>query len=531
MTTSKKALILFIAISAAIGLFLRVYMLDFGLPFVTFADEDKLGNPAIRYTLNIKDLITHFNVSKIEPDTYVYGTFPVYLNVVPAVIYKAVSVALHKTVDFYGYYLSMRVANLLFSIAIPIFGFLLYKKFIQNSFGSYLFLVLLLFNWKLIVHSHYLNADIILTSLILASFYYLYEFHIKGSNKFLILSSILFGLAVGTKITALLSAPLILLFLLSTKKINKIPVLVVCTVAAFVLSNPFSVLNSTKYLGRIQDMRSKENGIVFDSVDFSPTKYLTSLSDMATFPVFLFGLAGMLLALAKTKEQKQAQMHQFLIANFLVYLAFFTFSTRKVDRWVLPMIPVALFYFSYFSVWAIGRKQAPLRYFSMIVLAGTLVLYCNFAYLLIGQFGGGNPQVLAFRWMRKNVNTPFPKLLVTDSLLDPSREIKGTKQLKVNVYTSAGAQNQQPDDPTLYEYITVLSRAGDNHHNPIVQKMYPEYAKNWYDFEYLLGDSSHFEVIKEFSAPYPNLIPLSTVTVYKNLFYVPVVDPLEQQPL
>lgn len=50
-----------------------------------------------------------------------------------------------------------------------------------------------------------------------------------------------------------------------------------------------------------------------------------------------------------------------------------------------------------------------------------------------------------------------------------------------------------------------------------VIKKYPQYVERWNNFENTLTDKNKFEMIKEFSLPKPNLIPLSDVYIFKNM--------------
>ena len=53
---------------------------------------------------------------------------------------------------------------------------------------------------------------------------------------------------------------------------------------------------------------------------------------------------------------------------------------------------------------------------------------------------------------------------------------------------------------------------------PEVQKLYPGYAKAWESFENELNNPKVFTLVKSFTLPMPNLIPLSNVYIYKLVY-------------
>ena len=81
---TSLALIVFFAL----GLFLRLYYINFGLPHVTFADEDKLGNFGIVLSYQWKEIIAQGEFNRLAPDSFVYGSFSIYLNALLIMFYK-----------------------------------------------------------------------------------------------------------------------------------------------------------------------------------------------------------------------------------------------------------------------------------------------------------------------------------------------------------------------------------------------------------------------------------------------------------
>jgi len=538
MFRSHKKFVCIFCLIFVLGVFLRFYNIGFGLPYVTYADEDKLGNKAVVLSYSLKDIITSKDFLRLAPDDFVYGTFPIYLNSIILLLYKIILKPFGQTVQLYGAYMTLRIVNgvLLLSL-VPVLA-VLYHRIFKDKLGTLIFTFLLAFNWKIIVHSHYLNTDILLTALLAISFLTLYNFYSseKLNNKLLILSSIFYGLAVGTKVTALITLPLYLFLIIKKSNLKNAGKFLLVLVLSYAISNPFTFIQLQRFFERVSQMRLKENGIVFDSADFTVYKYFLALIFMETLPVFIFSIVGAFWWAKKAVEKKNYLFHIFLIGNFLIYFLFFTISSRRVDRWILPILPIALFYAAFICSFIL--KKAFTKSIIYKTCAISLLLICStyylkFPFMLLSQFEIQTPQIKMFKWAKQNLISETPKILLTDTSLDPLREIHGVKIMKIGIYASQGAQNQLPYDPTFFEYVFVESRPFSRYQSPVVKELYPTYYARWKLFDDMVRKSSDFVLIKSFETQSPSLIPLSSIYLYKNLKYVlspvttgPVITPL-----
>ena len=523
---TSLALIVFFAL----GLFLRLYYINFGLPHVTFADEDKLGNFGIVLSYQWKEIIAQGEFNRLAPDSFVYGSFSIYLNALLIMFYKIYLKIRGLNIDFLGSYTYLRVLNALLAASIIPAGYLLAKKLFGSLLPAVISFFLLAFNWKIIVHSHYLNSDLTLTFLLTLSFLALYNYYTDTKPKLsLFFASILYGFCVGTKITSLISLPLFA-WLIYSKAHSKKDLLTFMALSfgAFALSNPFSFIFFQSFVARITEMRLKENGIVFDSVNFSPFKYLEALAFIGTPLVLLAGVIGMVAAFKNRVNSRVSKFHLFLVLNFVAYFLFFTLSSRRVDRWVLPVLPIVLLYSSSFItsiiLWTRSQKLVA-RYvvYSLLILIAVCYLY--FPYKLLTQFQRNTPQTEAFSWIKANIRSGQPKLLVTDSSLDPIRSVKGVEVMKVNIYSSSGAQHSNPNDPAKYEYVFALSRPLERYNNATLQQLFPSYFRVWQGFHQELTNSGKYTLVKTFNSGEPNLIPLSSVYIFRNDQFVPIISP------
>jgi len=511
-----KAFILPCAI-ICVGLFFRLYHIEFGLPQSFYADEPEISEPAIKYTYELKDILQNNNYYKLIPISYVYGTLPTYFFTICVMTFSKFMNVAGITFDKTTLFIFMRVVNAVVSMLIPILGAYLACSIYKNKSVTLTILALITFNWKLIVHAHYLNQDMFLTVLLLATTAMLFKYYISTNTSaytlYTTLSGIIFGFAVGTKITALISIPVVALLFVKKKDLYGLVGFGLLALGSYALTNPFSVLFFQDFIFRVYRMTTVEAGLVFDSVDSNPVKYIWALVFTVTPLLAMLSFYGKFISLKK--RDANFVFHIFLMATVLVYFFFFSIQSRRVDRWLLPILPVLLVYAGYGIV---GLLQSLTRVQKIISLIVISLLYLYFPILLLWQFGRYTPKSEAYLWSKQNLPALAKKLVYTEEGLDPMNKLDGAKVYQFEVYESKGAQFFSPD-PLLasYNYVIISSRPMQNFKRKEVRTKYPVYAQNWDSFEKTLNDETKYEVIKEFVLPKPNLIPLSDVYIYKKL--------------
>jgi len=513
----KKYYLLFFFI-LLIGLALRLYHIEFGLPHSFYADEPEISELAIKYTYEFRSIVRNGDYYKLIPISFVYGTFPAYF-------FTLANMAFSKSLNLLGIgfgkfelFVFLRVINAVVSTFIVVALGVLAQKIFKKKSVTLLAVALTALNWKLIVHAHYVNADILQTTLLVFSYLTLFIYYKKKpDNLFTVLTGVLFGLAVGTKITTLIALPIYYYIFLVKKDCRGLVGMTLVALIAFMISNPFSFILSDRFLFRIMTMFTKEAGLVFDSVDLNPFKYLGVIAWIATPLVFLVSLYGKAVAL-KLKESRH--FHIFLVTNVLLYVLFFSLQKRYVERWLLPVLPIVLIYASYGFYKLQERLNSKIVFaFLFSIIMGT---YVYFPVLLMQQFLRWTPKSEAYLWAQENID-PLEKVLVyTEEGLDPMNKLPGSKVHVVKVYTDEGAQYFTPDDTDYYDYVVISSRPLQNYKRPAVRQEFPFYYEKWSEFENMLADNEHFELVNQFVLPKPNLIPLSDVYIYKNLSYVKV---------
>lgn len=495
---------------------MRLYHIEFGLPHSFHADEPEFGELAIRYTYELKSIIAESAYYKFIPISYVYGTVPTYFYTVATMLFSKIANLLSIGFDKTTIYVFLRSLTAIVSMSIIFFSAYLYKVLFKVHAGYKFGLICIVFltalNWKLIVHAHYLNADIILTILLTAS-YVVALLYINGKNEKLstIVLGILLGLAMGTKVTALLTLPLYLWLFILRKRPYGMLVFLFVIAGTFIISNPFSFAFASDFIYRVFTLSVKENGMVFDSHDPGLFKYIFALVGIVTPVTIPFVLVALRQIVSK---RENVSAHIFLLGTIAIYLLFYSASSRRVDRWLLPITPIVLVYATYGITLLKDKLHKP---FMVVCMIGIFMSYLYFPFLLLTQYARYTPKAAAYIWMRDNTNALAKKYVVTEEGLDPINKLPNSTVRTYQVYESLNAHLSFPPDPFLFDYIVLSSRPMKNFKKNSIKNKYPLYTQRWDAFEQTVSNPKYFILLNKFELPKPDLINVSDVYIYERV--------------
>jgi len=210
-----KKLNFYLIIIFILGGFLRFYGLNWDQGSHIHPDErflTMIGN-AMRIPNTVADYFnphtSTFNPTNIGFGFFVYGIFPLTLNKILAVFFSNDS--------YNSFTLQGRFLSALFDVLIVLLVYktieLFERKYNLNSSVKYwtsFFYAIAVLPIQL---SHFFAVDTFLNFFMFASFYFVLRFSFKGHLWNIVLSSIFFGLAISSKISAIFILPLIIFFL------------------------------------------------------------------------------------------------------------------------------------------------------------------------------------------------------------------------------------------------------------------------------------------------------------------------------
>ncbi|EKD99803.1 MAG: hypothetical protein ACD_22C00172G0013 [uncultured bacterium] len=509
--------------------FFRLWHIEFGLPHCFYADEPEIAELAIKYTFELKDIIANNNYYKLIPISYVYGTLPSYMFTAFTLVTNKLAGILNIQLSKTDIYILMRSFNAVVTLSLVPLVYAIYLKLFGSKKGAILSALLVALNWKLIVHAHYINSDVILTILTTFTFLFAISYFNKPQKSIYVwLLGLMMGFAVGTKITALISLPFFCGLFIIKKDYRSLFGFLFITFGAFAITNPFSIIFIQDFAYRVYEMLFKEGGVVFDSVDYSPFKYISALSSILTPLLLAATLIGNVTAL-KIKRS----LHWLFLGIIIIYILFYSIQSRRVDRWMLPIVPICTVYAVYgltilkrlLTKASINSKKWFKKLYLVAGIFGGVIIFSIYIHnpiTLLSQFQKNTPKSEAYLWARDNLPTASNRLTITEEGLDPMNKLRTdvgykVKVIKFNVYTSENAQLDFPPDLAIYDYVIISSRPMVNFKKLEVVKKYPNYTEAWNNFEQELHNESKYTLIKSFVLSKPNLIPLSDVYIYKKL--------------
>lgn len=163
----------------------------------------------------------------------------------------------------------------------------------------------------------------------------------EKSSKTLVFSSILFGLAVLTKTSALILLPILLFVFIKDKKWKELGIFSLISVITFYILFPAMWVESIQVVQKIlgsllgavsEDVRT--DLILPLLVPFYYVIILAFRSSPITFILFI-------VALWKLRNSKDFNIHILLFSIFSYYI-FLTLASQKIDRYIISFIPFIL---------------------------------------------------------------------------------------------------------------------------------------------------------------------------------------------
>lgn len=318
-----------------LGAVLRLWGINFGLPYQFHQDEPIIVNHALAYGTG--DLNPHFFI--IPPLTsyllfFVYAAYYLLMTLSGA-IKGAEGFAISFFKDPTSFYLLGRIVI----GAIPsVFNvYLTYKlalRFFSRKTAVYSAIIMATVFLN-VVNGHYIYSDNLLVMFILLAYIAMSALIDKPLIKYYILAAVFTGMAIATKYNAaILLASFLTAHCVSgnrdlTKVLTdvKIPIFIAGAVLSFIICNPYSVFDRKFFLTSItKDIWPEYAGWAHHIV--------YSMFQGAGIPTTVLGVAGLTMAAAGRNRKAF-----FLISFPFIFYFHLVFRSQLFSRYSLPMIP------------------------------------------------------------------------------------------------------------------------------------------------------------------------------------------------
>jgi 4-amino-4-deoxy-L-arabinose transferase-like glycosyltransferase len=420
MVRNSKKTVILLALVVLGGLGVRFYGLGWGLPYHFHSDEFLLAANAekLRTAPSVAQLI------KQESKFYMYPPVLMYLNiglVSASTLFRPFSHSDPTSLKLF--YLLARGIVAGFGLATVILLYFLGSRLYSRTTGL-LAAFFLAFTVLHVRDSHFFCTDVPMTFFLVLILYLCVDIVEKKNQKAYLLAGIVTGIAIATKQTALLGIPVILiahlmslwkggghsmkerwLALRSSESLKKLAIVLGITALAFLIANPFVVMNPGKFL----DMSKRTFEFVKGAQQPQWTFQFTSATVGYWFTNLLYYgmgpaleivcLLGVLWALAKRKWTDG------LVLLFLsIYFVSLGFGYLKFIRYAIPLLPFLCLLGARFAAELVDVvKPRALRIILTIGLAlvGVLSVFTTMAYLNI--YKQDDVRIQASRWLHENI--------------------------------------------------------------------------------------------------------------------------------
>ncbi|MGI5840988.1 MAG: glycosyltransferase family 39 protein [Patescibacteria group bacterium] len=320
-----------------LALLTRFYKLDWGDGYFFHPDE-----------MNMAVAITRFSTHNLDPHFYAYGQFPLYLTYFSIKTFNFISNASFTSpVSLESAVFGLRIWSALFSLASLLLLYRLSRLLFPDKVSPRIFVLLLIFTPGLIQLSHFGTTE----SFLFFVFCFNLLIAVKIFEKFkltsLVLAAFISGIAVGTKISAIIMfGPVLLSLLLTTVKTKKIAyyilrnlIFFLVVLLTFSLSSPYNLVNFNDYKSALSYETAVALGHmkVFYTNQFLDTKpYLFQLQKVFPYTqgifIFLLSAPGLVLLIKKMN-------HKWLLI-LLPSFVYFLYNGQLYVKWTRFMSPL-----------------------------------------------------------------------------------------------------------------------------------------------------------------------------------------------
>ncbi|MDP3791549.1 MAG: glycosyltransferase family 39 protein [Candidatus Omnitrophota bacterium] len=421
-----------------IGTILRLWGLNFGLPYQFHQDEPIIVNHALAYGTG--DLNPHFFIIPPIASYILFGCYIIYFLAGSACgIFKgAESFALSFFNDPTIFYIIGRVVlGTLPGILCIYLTYRLAARLFSNRVAIYAAFVMAL-AFLNVVNAHYAYTDNLLALFILAAYLQLERLISDPRRMNYIIAGVLIGIATATKYNAvLLGAPFLAAHFIrrraperASSAVPDLALFAAAAIATFIICNPYSVLDSRFFLESLTHrIRGGYRGLSYHLT-------YSLFEGLGVIPTIL-GVAGLVWFLKK--DFKKAVFLLSFPAFFYIHLVF---KSQPFPRYALPIIPflaIGLSFLLFGSYEKIRTKALK----AAIVAASLALIIPTTAKSIKADllFTSKDTRIEAKEWIEKNIeagtrialaHTFFspPLQQITEQLIEKEGIVSGQPELK-----------------------------------------------------------------------------------------------------
>lgn len=409
----------------------RLVGLTWALPYHPHPDE-----------WNMAAAVTRLNwENKLNPEFFAYGQFPLYLAYFSAKAYNLLPWIKINQINTQEAIFFLRLWSAVAGVGLVYLVYLTSNCLRLSRQLSLVSALLAAFTPGLIQSSHFGTTESILSFCFLATVYFSIKILTTPALKNFLFASLFLGIALGTKISAVIfSVPLFLAALIYTFRIKgyskKLKILgktiltLTLTLTLAIVTSPYLVLNFKGSRGTLlyETQVAAGQSLVFYTRQFFDTVPVVFQAQKIFpytlgWPIFIMGMAGLIFILIKAIKRPFFNLYLLVLVSFLAYFFSQAFLFCKWTRFMTPI-------FAFFPVFAgftlsYLRNLSRLRY---LIVGISLIpgLFFSSIYFL------PDIRFTASEWIYQNIPSGSIVLSETANVVDIP--ITSPKSLSLNSY-------------------------------------------------------------------------------------------------
>jgi len=498
----KKNILLYgyIVILLIVLVYTRFVGLDWGLPYPMHPDERNMATAVQQ--LNCEVQSSKFKVQNcFNPHFFAYGQFPLYLAYFMIWVVRGFRGFGEIVIRFEEAVLALRMISTVASVLTAIIIIKIIKIITKKKeFLAWLAWPLVIFSPYAIQFAHFGTTESLLM-LFYSLIIYLCLLYLDKkilNSKFLILTSLVSGLALATKMSSVVFLVVPIITIMSKFKIHLTFAFLLLTLLFAVVFSPHNLINWSEFISALRYEAAVATGAikVFYTRQFEGTMPVWfQLTKVIPYALgWLISLIGLMGLIGLSWKDKRVNL---LRLAFLVYFLPNAFLFAKWSRFMAPVLPVM----TVFAVLLLLKIRV-INFIKIIIII--IAIIPGVVYLRVYQ----KPDVRfqASEWIYKNIPNNGYILSETANVVDIPIEVLSYKVHKVykvisfNFYDldeSPRLQEQLKEHLQKADYIFVPSRRVFMNHCQMLKQKYP--LLNRY-YEDLFSGKLGFKKVAEFSA-------------------------------
>lgn len=401
-------------IISVIGLLIRLYGINFGLPYIYDPDEPTFVIAAVKILAN-RDPNPHWFGHPGSTGIYMLVALYSIIFLIGKSLGIFASAEAFKSLYFQDptvFYLSGRLLSAVIGTAIIFLTYLIGIKIFNKTIGLMAAVLMAIIPLH-VQFSKLVRADLIMTLLILLALWYCLKILENNSYINYILVGFLMGLAIVTKYPSVVFILTIILTYILGKgwqskgsKFYPIFSILACITGAF-LGSPFVFLDLQQVIAdvtlesRTTHLSATGGGLIYNLIWYSQVAILKNF----TFFGLLLVVIGFVICLASKQKDK------WLLISFPLFFLLFISSLHLVwERWIIPIVPFICLIVAYaiykIANWVENRLNPRLALWTILLLIViTCVPLLNISIVQGREMSGVDTRTLAGRWMMSNIKS------------------------------------------------------------------------------------------------------------------------------